>query len=154
MSMSEKQPHQPESTGQALPSTGIPDQKKPGILMKSRDFLQGAMDSISGKELPRLVEDFTREMVIVAEGLSADQESLRSSVVIQGEEQDKLAQKLREQEKKLNEIGKKLDILSSKAERRQKGESGLNRILRQATWLAAVIGGAWVITTVINALVK
>ena len=152
--MPEKQPLQPESTGQAFPSTGMTDQKKPGILMKSRDFLQGAMDSISGKELPRLVEDFTREMVIVAEGLSADQESLRSSVVIQGEEQDKLAQKLREQEKKLNEMGKKLDILSSKAERRQKGESGLNRILRQATWLAAVIGGAWVITTVINALVK
>lgn len=152
--MPEKQPLQPESTGQALPATGMPDPKKPGILMKSRDFLQGAMDSISGKELPRLVEDFTREMVIVAEGLSADQESLRSSVIIQGEEQDKLAQKLREQEKKLNDMGRKLDILFSKAERRQKGESGLTRILRQATWLAAVIGGAWVITTVINALVK
>ena len=112
------------------------------------------MDSISGKELPRLVEDFTREMVIVAEGLSADQESLRTSVAIQGEEQDKLAQKLREQEKKLSEISRKLDILSSRAERRQKGESGLNRILRQAPWLAAVIGGAWVITTLVNALVK
>jgi hypothetical protein len=152
--MSEKQPLQPESTGQALPSAGAQEHKKTGILMKSRDFLQGAMDSISGKELPRLVEDFTREMVIVAEGLSADQESLRASVAIQGEEQDKLAQKLREQEKKLNEISRKLDILSSRAERRQKGESGLNRILRQATWLAAVIGGAWVITTLVNALVK
>ena len=152
--MSEKQPLQPESTGQAFSSAGAQEHKKTGLLMKSRDFLQGAMDSISGKELPRLVEDFTREMVIVAEGLSADQESLRTSVAIQGEEQDKLAQKLREQEKKLSEISRKLDILSSRAERRQKGESGLNRILRQATWLAAVIGGAWVITTLVNALVK
>ena len=128
--------------------------QKPGLFAKSKDFLQGAMDSISGKELPRLVEDFTRDMVIVAEGLSADQESLRSSLTIQGEEQDKLASSLREHDKKLNELAKKVDALTAYTEKRRKGDSNLLRILRQATWLAAIIGGSWIITTLIRALVK
>ncbi len=93
-------------------------------------------------------------MVIVAEGLSADQEGLRTTLHLQADEQDKLARQLRENEKKLNDLAKKVDALSQKAEKRQKGESGLKSILRQATWLAAIIGGAWVITTLVNALVK
>ncbi|NLM86603.1 MAG: hypothetical protein GX171_07925 [Clostridiales bacterium] len=146
--------------GQQLPvpkDKGVPAaqaDKKGNLLSKSRDFIQGAVDSISGKELPRLVEDFTRDMVIVAEGLSADQEGLRTTLHLQADEQDKLARQLRENEKKLNDLAKKVDALSQKAEKRQKGESGLKSILRQATWLAAIIGGAWVITTLVNALVK
>lgn len=129
-------------------------QKKPGILSKSKDFLQTAVDSISGKELPRLVEDFTRDMVTVAEGLSADQQSQREALSLQGQEQDKLSARLRELDKKVNDLSKKVETLSSAAEKRRKGESGLTRILRQATWLAAIIGGSWVITTLIRALVK
>ena len=128
--------------------------KQQGLLGKSKDFLQGHLDSITGKELPRLVEEFTRDMVVVAEGLSEDQQSLQSSLRVQGEEQDKLANRQREMEKKLAELAKKVDALGSAAERRQKGQSGLARILRQATWLAAIIGASWVITTLINALVR
>ncbi|HOQ63630.1 MAG TPA: TRAP transporter large permease subunit, partial [Clostridia bacterium] len=85
------------SQDKANPTPGAAsDVKKANLLSKSKDFLQGAVDSISGKELPRLVEDFTRDMVIVAEGLSQDQEALRTTLNIQAQEQDKLAQSLRE----------------------------------------------------------
>ena len=141
-------PHGQES----LPAAGA--QKKPGILTKSKDFLQGAMDSLSGKELPRLVEEFTQEMVVVAEGLSADQESLRATAALQGESLDQLAETLRLQEKKLTELTRKVDALGAANEKRRKGESGLARILRQATWLAAIIGASWVIVTLVNALAK
>ncbi|NLX82918.1 MAG: hypothetical protein GXZ04_03760 [Clostridiales bacterium] len=129
-------------------------QKKQGLLSKSMDFLQTAKESISGKDLPRLVEEFTQEMVIVTEGLYADQEALRSASSLQGEEQDKLSQRLREQEKRLTEVTKKVDALQAKADKRTKRDSGMLRILRQITWIAAIIGGSWVITALIKALVK
>lgn len=130
------------------------DVKKTNLLSKSKDFLQGAFDSISGKELPRLVEDFTRDMVIIAEGLFQDQEALRNTLNIQAQEQDQLAQSLREMGKRINELSKKVDTLNQRSQKRLKGETGLARILRQATWLAFVIGGSWIIVTLIQALVK
>lgn len=129
-------------------------EKRPGILAKSKDFLQTARDSISGKDLPRLVEEFTQEMVVVAEGLYADQEALRKALSLQGEEQDQLAQKLRETEKRLNDLQKKVDGLQARADKRARQDSGLMRILKQITWISAILGGAWVITTLIRAFVK
>lgn len=136
----------------ALPR--VEEQKKAGILSKSKDFLQGAVDSLTGKDLPKLVEDFTREMVIVAEGLSEDQGKLRNAVILQGEQQDKADEKIRTLEKQVSEMNRRLDELARKTERRQKGEAGLARILRQATWLAAVIAAAWIISALIRAFGK
>lgn len=141
----------PDSQGRPeLPAVGNEEQKKAGVFSKSKGFLQGAADSLTGKEIPRLVEEFTREMVIVAEGLSEDQAKLQSALALQGEGQDGMAAKLRQIEKQLSEVTKKLDDLSHKAEKRQKGETGLARILRQATWLAGIIAGAWIITSLIR----
>lgn len=128
--------------------------RKQGLLDKSKDFLQSAMDSITGKELPRLVEDFTRDMVVVAEGLSADQQALETALKVQGEEQDKLAARQRELDKQLHELNKKVEALTSAQERRRRGQSGLASILRQATWLAAIIGASWIIATLIRAIVR
>ncbi len=145
---------QPEKN--ELPISANPEQapKKKDILTKSRDFLQNAVDSISGKDLPKLVEEFTRDMVVIAEGLSADQEALRNTQKIQGEEQDELSRRLREQEKKLNDLQKKVDTLIQRSEKRKKGETGLVFILRQATWLAAIVFGSWMVVTLIKAFVK
>lgn len=137
-----------------LPVNEEQPRRKQGILEKSKGFLQSAVDSISGKDLPKLVEEFTRDMVVIAEGLSEDQAALRGTLTIQGEEQDELAERLREQEKKLNELQKKVDALTLRNEKRKKGETGLVHILRQATWLAAVIGGFWLAVTLVRALVK
>lgn len=143
---------QPEND--KLPMTDEQQQKKQGLLEKSKGFFHSAMESISGKELPKLVEEFTRDMVVIAEGLSEDQSALRGAVTLQGEEQDKLAQRLREQEKKIDDLQKKVDALTKRNEKRKKGETGLVFILRQATWLAAVIGGCWLAVTLVRALVK
>ncbi|MDI9521076.1 MAG: hypothetical protein QM308_08010 [Bacillota bacterium] len=137
-----------------LPVNEEQPRKKQGILEKSKGFLQSAVDSISGKDLPKLVEEFTRDMVVIAEGLSEDQAALRGALTLQGEEQDELSERLREQEKKLNELQKKVDALTLRNEKRKKGETGLVYVLRQATWLAAVIGGFWLAVTLVRALVK
>jgi len=137
---------------EALP--GTEEQTKAGILSRSKDFLQGAVDSLTGKDLPKLVEDFTREMVIVAEGLSEDQAKLRDAVTLQGEMQDQAAEKLRTLEKQVSELNRRLDELARKIERRQKGEAGLARILRQATWLAAVVALTVIVTALIRAFWK
>lgn len=145
------EPHLPDKDQQLL----VPEtEKKPGILAKSKDFLQTARESISGKDLPRLVEEFTQEMVVVAEGLYADQEALRKSLTLQGEEQDQLAAKQRDMEKQLSDISRKVDALKARADKRARQDSGLMRILKQITWISAILGGAWVITTLIRAFVK
>lgn len=143
-----------QQAGQPQPPSLGDNGKKTGLFTKSKDFLQTAVDSLTGKELPRLVDEFTREMVVVAEGLSEDQATLRNAQVIQGEEQDKLAGRMREMEKQLKDLQAKVDILGQKAAKRQRGESGLSRILRQATILAAILAGAWVVVTLVNAFVR
>ena len=145
------EPHLPEQDQQLLAQE---ETRKPGILAKSKDFLQTARDSISGKDLPRLVEEFTQEMVVVAEGLYADQEALRKALTLQGEEQDQLATKQRDMEKQLSDISRKVDALKARADKRARQDSGLMRILKQITWISAILGGAWVITTLIRAFVK
>mgnify|MGYP000864725501 FL=1 len=136
-----------------LPAPGEgpgPGEKKPGLLGKSRGVLQSAADSLTGRELPKLVEEFTREMSILAEGLSEDQAALREALKLQGGGQDELAQKLRGVEQQLESLTRRVDELGRKAERRQKGEAGLARILRQATWLAAVIAAGFIVTALIR----
>ena len=138
----------------ALPAAGNEELKKAGLFSKSKDFFQGAADSLTGKEIPRLVEEFTREMVIVAEGLSEDQARLQSALTLQGEEQDDMASKLRMIEKQLSENTRRLGELSRKAEKRKKGETGLAQIIRQATWLAGIIAAAWIVTSLIRLMGK
>jgi hypothetical protein len=127
-----------------------PAPRRPGILHKSMQMLQGAADSLSGKDLPRLVEEFTQEMVIVAEGLSEDQARLGQAIELQARGQDETAERLRVLEKQVADLARQAADLSRRAEKRQKGEAGLSRILRQATWLAGILAAAWIITTVLN----
>ncbi|NLG57454.1 MAG: hypothetical protein GX540_03460 [Clostridiales bacterium] len=133
--------------------TGITPEKPPRetLVKRSRDFIQGAVGSLSGKDLPLLVEDFTREMTLVAEGLAEDQARLSEALRLQGEGQDALAEKLRQGEKRLAELERQVADLQKKAERKKESKPGLSQILRQATWLAAILAAAWVITTLVNA---
>lgn len=123
---------------------------KDTLIKRSKDFIQGAVDSITGKDLPVLVEDFTREMTIVAEGLAEDQARLAAALQLQGEGQDQLSEKVRQAEKRLGELERQVADLQKKAQRKREGRPGLSQILRQATWLAAILAGAWVITTLVR----
>ncbi len=129
-------------------------EQKETFIKRSKDFIQGAVDSMTGKDLPVLVENFTREMTIVAEGLAEDQTRLNDALRLQGEGQDQMAGKLREAEKRLSELERQVADLQKKAERRRENRPGLSQILRQATWLAAILAGAWVITTLVSTFAR
>lgn len=124
---------------------------KGNFVKRSKDFIQGAVDSITGKDLPVLVEDFTREMTVVAEGLAEDQSRMNDALRLQGEGQDQLTEKMRQAEKRLGDLERQVADLKKKAERRRENRPGLAQILKQATWLAAILAAAWVITTLVNA---
>jgi ABC-type multidrug transport system fused ATPase/permease subunit len=136
--------------GGLKPQETAPEQAGGGILRKSWKLLHGAADSLSGKELPRLVEEFTREMVVVAEGLSEDQARLSQAVGEQARGQDEAAQRMRALEREVADLTRQMADFARRADKRQKGEAGLARILRQATWLAAIIAGAWIVTTLLR----
>jgi predicted RNase H-like nuclease (RuvC/YqgF family) len=125
-------------------------QNKDTFIKRSRDFIQGAVDSFTGKDLPMLVEDFTREMTIVAEGLAEDQARLADSLRRQGEGQDQLAEKMRQVERRLNDRERKITDIQKKLERKKENRPGLSQILKQATWLAGILAAAWVITTLLK----
>lgn len=129
----------------------LPEPKKPSLMQKSRDFLQG---TVGGKDLPRLVDDFTQEMVVVAEGLTEDQARLNEALALQGEQQDEISQRLRELEKQTQQIKKRLDEMNQQEQRRKKTERGISAILRQATWLAGIIAAAWIITSLLRLFSK
>jgi hypothetical protein len=131
---------------------GITPDKLPKdtFVKRSRDFIQGAVDSITGKDLPVLVEDFTREMTVVAEGLAEDQARLSDALHLQGEGQDNLAEQARQAEKRITVLERQVADLQKKADRKREGKPGVMQILKQATWLAAILAAAWVITTLVN----
>ena len=138
-----------------------PAAPKKDLVSSAKDFVNGVLSPLKGRDVGQMVEEFTAEMTLVAEGLSEDQQLLR-------QEQDKLSaaqtemeegflacfreqqaenQALREQVKALEKRLEKAE--KAAAEKKKKGE-GLGGILRQATWLAAIVAGAWVLTTVIR----
>lgn len=143
---------------------GLPAQpsgKKP-LAQSAKDFVAGVFSPLKGRDVNQLVEDFTSEMTLVAEGLSEDQARL-------AQEQDKLSAQQTELEQQLldrlhdaevsaEELRKEIDALSARLDKAEKTArdkklkkvEGLTGLLRQATWLAAILGGAWVLTTIIN----
>ena len=90
-------------------------------------------------------------MVVVARDRPRTWEKLRAALALR-EEQDRVRRSGRWRNRQ--QAVRRLDDLSRKLERRDKKETGMYRILRQATWLAAILGAAWVMTTLIGLLGK
>ena len=143
-----------------LPTEQMPPKKD--LVSSAKDFVNGVLSPLKGRDVGQMVEEFTSEMTLVAEGLSEDQQLLR-------QEQDKLSaaqtvmeedflsrfrdqqaenQALRDQVKALEKRLEKAE--KAAAEKKIRKADGLTGVLRQATWLAAILAGAWVLTTVIR----
>lgn len=135
---------------------------KKDLMQSARDFMNGVLSPLKGKDVGQLMENFTAEMTLVAEGLSEDQERLQ-------QENDRLSAQMTEMEQALldrlhdadvnaQEMRKEMAALQSRLEKAEKaiGEKklkkvdGLTGLLRQATWLVSIFAGAWIITTIIN----
>ena len=144
------------------------EQKKKDLLEQAKDFFGNALGTVKGKDLSQMVESFTSEMTLVAEGLSEDQEQLRKmqddlsarqtiDTEQMREELKALEKKLSQTEKRLEQTEKALAETDKKLKANDKGKKksdGLTGVLRQATVMVAIAAAAWVIVTVLNTIFK
>ena len=144
---------------------------------KPKKIWDGALKMVKGENTTQLIEQFTAEMTLVAEGLCEDQSKLRRETDRLFTEEDKRIQKLEstiemlentideernQRDRELTETRNRLAALERKAEKAEKAE--LNEkgkkekekrsIIRDLTVLVAIAAGAWVIVTILNTVVK
>lgn len=130
----------------------------------------GALKMVKGENTNQLIEQFTAEMTLVAEGLCEDQTKLRREVDNMTTQEDRRIQKLESRidlletsldeerkahDKDVTELRNRLSTLekqAAKAPAKEKRKAGT--IIRDLTWLVGIAATAWVIVTVINAIVK
>ena len=137
------------------------------IMQSAKDFMNGVLSPLKGKDIGQMVEEFTSEMTLVAEGLSEDQQRLAQDNERLSAQQTELEQRMLdgfhdadvtadEMRKEIASLRSRLEkaekLLQDKKEQKPKKTEGLTAVLRQATWLVAIGAGAWIIVTIINAL--
>ena len=136
-------------------------QKKPTLW-------DGALKMVKGENTNQLIEQFTAEMTLVAEGLCEDQTKLRREVDDMTTQEDRRIQKLESRidlletsldeerkahDKYLTELRGRLSTLEKQAAKqpgKEKRKAG--SIIRDLTWLVGIAAAAWVIVTIINAI--
>ena len=132
-----------------------------------RQLWNSAVKAVKGENTNALIEQFTSEMTLVAEGLCEDQARLRQAVDDVRREQDAAAQSLRSEQaamdtamqenqrdidRKLEDISRRLAALEkSRAAVPAKPEKKRNmNVISQVTVLAAIVCGTWLLVTVLN----
>ena len=135
---------------------------------KKTTLWDGALKMVKGETTNQLIEQFTAEMTLVAEGLCEDQTKLRREVDDMTTQEDRRIQKLEsrislletslEEERKahdkdLTELRSRLSPLEKQAAKPQvKEKKKATSVIRDLTWLVGIAAAAWVIVTIINAI--
>ena len=134
------------------------EQKKPRTLWES------ALKVVKGDSAEQLVEQFTAEMTLVAEGLYDDQARLKREVELLRQEQDRLSQRLqsdtqaqeaslmeaqRDIDRRLDEFSRRIAAMEAKAAAKPK-KGKWDTLMGQATVLACIVCGSWVLVTILN----
>ena len=140
------------------------EQKTPS---KPRQLWNSAVKAVKGESTEQLVEQFTAEMTLVAEGLCDDQGRLRKEVTALRTDYDRLEQRLqseqqaqestlmetqRDIDRRLDEVTRRLAALEKAQSARQQKEAKGKRpqnLISQLTVLAGIIAGAWILVTVL-----
>ena len=133
---------------------------------KKTTLWDGALKMVKGEDTHQLIEQFTSEMTLVAEGLCEDQTKLRREVDGMMTQEDQRIQKLEsrielletslEEEKKahdrdMTELRSRLSPLEKqmvKTPAKEKKKAG--SIIKDLTWLVGIAAAAWIIVTIIN----
>ena len=133
---------------------------------KKKTLWDGALKMVKGENTNQLIEQFTAEMTLVAEGLCEDRTKLRREVDGMMTEEDRRIQKQEsridlletslEEERKahdrdLTELRNRLATLEKQASRapaKEKKKTG--SIISGLTLLVGIAAAAWVIVTIIN----
>lgn len=129
---------------------------------KPMQLWNNALKVVKGDSTQQLVEQFTAEMTLVAEGLCEDQARLRQSVEELRREDDRHAQRLtsevqaidatlrenqRENDRRLEDMQRRLAALEGKVNSRLRKERGW---LSQVTLLVSILCGTWLLVTILN----
>ena len=140
------------------------------IIDKPRKLWDGALKIVKGENPNQLIEHFTAEMTLVAEGLCEDQTRLRREVDEMSRQEDQQIQKLQSRadllesmleeernahDRDVTELRNRLAALEKKAARESSSESGKDKkksrtVIRDLTWLVGIAAGAWIIVTILN----
>ena len=142
--------------------------EKTAVAEKPKKIWDGALKMVRGDNTAQLIENFTSEMTLVAEGLCEDQSSLRREVDKMVTDEDRRIQAIQTQaeaiessleeerrahDKDMTELRNRLAALekqSSIKPAKEKARKG--NIIRDLTVLVAIAAGAWVIVTLLNKL--
>ena len=139
-------------------SLTVAGQKKPENTPQK--LWNGALKLVKGENTAKLIEDFTAEMTLVAEGLCEDQTKLRREVDHLFTEEDRHIQKVEskidlveksvDEDKTVTELRNRLAALEKKAAKDSSRSKNSKSIIRDLTWLVGIAAGAWVIVTIIQ----
>lgn len=140
---------------------------------RPRQLWDTALKTVKGENTTELVEQFTSEMTLVAEGLCEDQARLRGEIDDLRREQDRIAQRSgtaqenldhivaenrREVDDRLESLTRRIEALEARTSERAAARQEKQRrqkdipLIRGLIWLAGIIGGSWVIVTLLNLL--
>jgi len=135
-------------------------QQNKGIVQSAKEFMNGVLSPLKGKDVNQMVEDFTAEMTLVAEGMSEDQEKLFQESERLSAQQTELEQRiidgLHDADVTMGEMKKEISALKArldKAEKQsadKKDKKGVTAALRQATWLVGIAVLGWITVTLIH----
>ena len=135
-------------------------QQSKGIVQSAKDFMNGVLSPLKGKDVSQMVEDFTAEVTMVAEGLSEDQEKLFQQTERLDAQQTELEQRLidglHDADVSMSEVKKEVSALKIRLDKMEKQGSdkkdkkGVTAALRQATWLVGVAVAGWIVVTILN----
>ena len=137
---------------------------------KKPTLWDGALKMVKGENTNQLIEQFTAEMTLVAEGLCEDQTRLRREVDDMTTQEDKRIQKLesrialletsleeerKEHDKVVTELRGRLSPLEKQAAKvPSKEKKKAPGIIQGLTLMVSIAAAAWIIVTIINAFVK
>lgn len=132
-------------------------------LSKPRQLFSNALKAVKGDSTLELVEQFTSEMTLVAEGLCEDQARVHQNLEQMNRDMDASIQKLDSERQVLEttltennrDLNEKIKELSSRVrdlenEMKQKPKEKKIPWMKQATILVAIAAGAWVLVTILN----
>lgn len=121
-----------------------------------------AVKAVKGDTAGQMVEQFTAEMTLVAEGLCEDQARLRKSVEELARAQERSGQSAkseiaalentlrehqRDTDRRLEELSRRLTAMEGK---QKKKESAKLSWMNQAIVLVSIVCGSWVLVTVLQ----
>ena len=145
-----------------MEETGLTNETKKPLVQSAKDFMNGVLSPLKGKDVGQLVEEFTAEMTLVAEGLSEDQQKLSEENEKLAAQQTLMEQNLLDQlhdaQVTMDEMRSEITTLRGRLDKAEKsiGEKkikkveGFTGLLRQATWLAGILVGGWILVTIIK----